>query len=455
MQIRGRLTLLFLMLASGILAAVLFAVFWMFRQNMTEAFYQGLASKAEVTVKTILPEIDKVQISDATWIAPDENTGLPYQDNISIFNSNYERVFSVHSDAVPVPVNDLANIYTRSRYKFEHFNLCAFGMSATGPNGSAYIVVAEGSPDSTAISKLRNVLIISFFLGIILVSATGWYYSGKALEPMSAIVREVEHIQPSDLSRRLQPGKNQDEIRKLAVTFNHLLERVERAFMMQKMFVSNVSHELKNPLTVIRSQLDVALQRDRSADEYKSALESVLDDIRDLSETEQRLLHLARVYTNPQHIEMAATRLDELIWQAADQLHKQFPGATATIHFSEMPEHGEDLEISANEPLLRMALVNIMNNACKYSPDNQVTLNAFFQTDGKHTLEIADNGPGIPDDEKLLVFEPFYRSPRHLLSVKGTGIGLSLVKSILDLHNVSVCIKDRNEGGSVFVLLFN
>jgi signal transduction histidine kinase len=152
---------------------------------------------------------------------------------------------------------------------------------------------------------------------------------------------------------------------------------------------------------------------------------------------------------------MAATRLDELIWQAADQLHKQFPGATATIHFSEMPEHGEDLEISANEPLLRMALVNIMNNACKYSPDNQVTLNAFFQTDGKHTLEIADNGPGIPDDEKLLVFEPFYRSPRHLLSVKGTGIGLSLVKSILDLHNVSVCIKDRNEGGSVFVLLFN
>ncbi|MFN5366811.1 MAG: hypothetical protein ACK5CH_15505, partial [Bacteroidota bacterium] len=144
MQIRGRLTLLFLMLASGILAAVLFAVFWMFRQNMTEAFYQGLASKAEVTVKTILPEIDKVQISDATWIAPDENSKLPYQDNISIFNSNYERVFSVHSDAVPVPVNDLANIYTRSRYKFEHFNLCAFGMSATGHNGSAYIVVAEG-----------------------------------------------------------------------------------------------------------------------------------------------------------------------------------------------------------------------------------------------------------------------------------------------------------------------
>lgn len=455
MQIRGRLTLLFLTLASGILAAVLFTVFWMFRQNMTEAFYQGLASKAEVTVKTVLPEIEKVQQSEPAWVAPEENSILPYQDNISIFNSNYERVFSVHNEAVPVPANDLANIYTRSRYKFDHFNLCAFGMSATGPDGSAYIVVAEGSMDPTATTRLRNVLIISFLLGIILMSATGWYYSGKALEPVSAIIREVEHIQPSDLSRRLQPGKNQDEIRKLAVTFNLLLERVERAFMMQKMFVSNVSHELKNPLTVIRSQLDVALQRDRSSSEYKNALESVLDDIRNLSETEQRLLHLARVYTSPQSIELSDTRLDELIWQAVDQLHKQFPGARATVHFSEMPENGEDLEIPANEPLLRMALVNIMNNACKYSPDNQVTLNALFSNNGRHVLEIADNGPGIPDEEKLLVFEPFYRSPRHLLSVRGTGIGLSLVKSILDLHNIAIRIENRVEGGAAFILSFN
>lgn len=455
MQIRSRLTLLFLMLASGILAAVLLTVFWMFRQNMTQAFYQGLASKAEVTVKTILPEIHKVPRAESAWIAPDDNSSLPYQDNISIFNSNYERVFSVHNDAVPVPANDLAIIYTRGQYKFNHFNLCAFGMSATGPNGSAFIVVAEGSLDQTATRRLRNVLIISFLLGIILVSATGWYYSGKVLEPVSAIIREVEHIQPSDLSRRLKPGSNKDEIQKLAVTFNLLLERVERALMMQKMFVSNVSHELKNPLTVIRSQLDVTLQRERSAETYKNALESVLEDIRNLSETEQRLLHLARVYTSPHNIEMSATRLDELIWQAADQLHKQFPDSKAVVHFSVMPENGEDLEIAANEPLLRMALLNIMNNACKYSPDKQVTLTASFHSGGQHTLEIADNGPGIPDHEKPLVFEPFYRSPRHLLSVKGTGIGLSLVKSILDVHNISVRVEDKPGGGCVFVLSFN
>ena len=102
-----------------------------------------------------------------------------------------------------------------------------------------------------------------------------------------------------------------------------------------------------------------------------------------------------------------------------------------------------------------MALVNIMNNACKYSPDNQVALNALFSPNGRHVLEIADNGPGIPDEEKLLVFEPFYRSPRHLLSVRGTGIGLSLVKSILDLHNIAIRIEDRVEGGSVFILSFN
>jgi signal transduction histidine kinase len=232
-----------------------------------------------------------------------------------------------------------------------------------------------------------------------------------------------------------------------------LLDRVERAFQMQRMFVSNVSHELKNPLTAIRAQLDVALQRDREPEIYRKALQSVLDDIQDLSETEQKLLYLARVYNSPQSIPLGPTRLDELLWQTMEQFKKQHPEYRASIEFGEMPESGDGLLVSANEPLLRLAILNLMSNACKYSPDQKVLIRAVFQPGGRHAIEVCDNGSGIPEAEKALIFEPFYRSPRHL-TIKGTGIGLSLVKSILNLHQIDLSVESPKHGGSVFRLVF-
>jgi signal transduction histidine kinase len=290
-------------------------------------------------------------------------------------------------------------------------------------------------------------------IGIFLVAISGWYYAGKALQPMSKIVSEVENIQPSDLSRRVDTGNNQDELARMAETFNNLLDRVERAFQMQRMFVSNVSHELKNPLTAIRAQLDVALQRDREPEIYRKALQSVLDDIQDLSETEQKLLYLARVYNSPQSIPLGPTRLDELLWQTMEQFKKQHPEYRASIEFGEMPESGDGLLVSANEPLLRLAILNLMSNACKYSPDQKVLIRAVFQPGGRHAIEVCDNGSGIPEAEKALIFEPFYRSPRHL-TIKGTGIGLSLVKSILNLHQIDLSVESPKHGGSVFRLVF-
>lgn len=453
MQIRARLTLLFMLLAAGILAAVLFVVFWMFKKNTEEAFFKALQSKAEVTAQTILRTGQYLEPLPPDWIAPEDEI-LPYQDNITIFDNAYNRVFTVRRDAAPVSVRDLQDIYQRGESRFSHFNLLAYGQKAISPVGFTYVVVAEGFCDPKELLELRNILLLSFLFGVMLVAGSGWYYAGKALQPVSNIVQEVGKIQPSDLSRRLHPGENMDEIAKLAATFNLLLDRVERAFQMQKMFVSNVSHELKNPLTAIRAQLDVLLNRERSPAVYQKALISVLEDVKGLSETEQKLLHLARVYTNPESITLEPTRLDELIWQAVEQLKKQYPDYQATFELGGMPEHSEALLVQANEPLLLLALLNLMNNACKYAPDNKVHIRAVFQSDGQHEIDICDNGAGIPDDEKALIFEPFYRSPRHL-TIKGTGIGLSLVKSILNLHQVDISVESPSTGGTIFRLFFN
>lgn len=452
MQIRARLTILFLFNAASILAGVLLAVYFLFKKNTEETFFQGLESKAEMTAQTALRDPAVLKPLPPYWIPPDGDT-LPYRDNISLFNDSYERVFAVHTDVPPVSVKDLQDIYTYRETRFRHYNLHALGRVVNSPDGRPFVVVVEGFCDPSQLVRLRSILLIGFFAGMILIAASGWYFAGQALAPMSNTVQEVEGIQPSDLSRRVATGENRDELARLAETFNRLLDRVEQAFRMQRMFLSNVSHELKNPLQAIRAQLDVVLSRERDPAAYRTALQSVLDDINALTEVEEELLQLARIYNEPAAIPLTLTRLDELIWQAKEQLQKRRLHFKIALDLGEMPEDEQLLLVRANEALLRTALLNLMDNGCKYSPDHRVHVRVRFRPDGAHEIEVGDNGPGIPAEEQSLIFEPFFRSPRHR-KVKGTGIGLSLVQSILNLHQIALSVESPAQGGTIFRMIF-
>jgi signal transduction histidine kinase len=445
MQIRTRLTLLFLLIAAGILASVLIVVFLIYRKNTLETFYGGLKSQTDITVNTMLGKGAALQPLPNTWPAPDGDT-LSYHDNVSIYNDAYDRVFSVHQEAVPVSAKAIQDVYLEGELRFRHFNHHAFG-------GGSYIVVADAYCDPAELYNLRNILVISFLFGIALLAASGWYFAGQALAPVSSIMNEVDALHPSDLSRRIPTSANRDEMYRLAETFNRLLDRVEHAFRMQRMFLSNVSHELRNPLTAIRTQLDVVLQRDREPAIYRKSLESVLDDVRSISDVEEKLLQLARIYNDPTAIKFGPIRLDELLWQVKDQLQKRRPEYRVAVEFQDMPASEEPLYVRANEALLRTAIINLMDNGCKYSADHRVWVRVRFREDGAHELDVCDQGPGIPPEEIALIFEPFFRSPRHL-QVKGTGVGLSLVQSILRLHHIDLAVLCPPEGGSVFQLRF-
>ncbi|HRI59129.1 MAG TPA: HAMP domain-containing sensor histidine kinase [Saprospiraceae bacterium] len=452
MQIRTRLTILFLFNAASILAGVLLAVYFLFKKYTEEAFFEGLKSKVDMTAQTALREPDKLHPLPPNWVSPDGDT-LPYRDNISLFNDAYERVFAVHSDVPPVSVKDLQDIYTQREIRFRHYNLHALGRVVNSPEGRPFVVVVEGFCDPSQLEQLRNILIVSFFIGMGLIATSGWYFSGQALAPMSKTVQEVESIQPSDLSRRVATGESRDELTHLASTFNRLLDRVEQAFRIQRMFLSNVSHELKNPLQAIRSQLDVTLSRERDNATYRTALQSVLDDVNAMTEVEEKLHQLARIYNDPSAIPFDSVRLDELIWQAKEQVRKRHEHYKIAVDLGEMPENEQFLNVRANEALLRTALLNLMDNACKYSPDHRTQVRVHFKPTGAHEVAIADNGPGIPEAELPLIFEPFFRSPRHR-QVKGTGIGLSLVQSILNLHQITLSVESKAQNGTIFKMIF-
>ena len=447
MQIRTRLTLRFILIVAFILQLSLFFIYFKFRNHIEDEFYSSLRSKAFMTAEMIVNQSPKEPI-----LGPSNNTPiqLPSRENFIIFNKDLKKVYAFSQNSKDeIPNSVLKQIKNHGEQRFLHGSLNALGIPYKSKFNQEYIIVSSAVFDSNNLINLRNILIFDFFLIIAFVAISGWLFAGQALNPVSNIMNQMDKILPSDLSKRLQTTSNKDELSRLAMTFNSLLDRIQYAFNIQKSFLSNVSHELKNPLTAIISQLEVVLAKERTSDEYNKTLTSVLDDVKELHEVSDQLMQLARINAINDKILFEKIRLDEMIWQAKASIIKNHPTYKVNFDVSELPADPEKLCVKGNEQLLKTALLNLFDNGCKFSPDSMVNVRIVFKEENNIAIEIMDRGPGISNEEKAMIFQPFYRSPKTN-NIKGSGIGLSLVDSILKLHNAVLDIETRENSGSVF-----
>lgn len=453
MQIRTKLTLQFIILVAGILLMSLCIIYIKFRQMTEDEFYDNLRSKALMTAEMVLHREDTFKPLEEKSEADSSASKLPFRENVMIFNTDLQLVFAFDRAATPLPKKTLLSLKSGNETRLQHGNLLAIGLRHTTHSGREYLVVAESVFNPEELKNLRNILIVTFFTCIGVVALGGWFYAGQAMSPVARIVNQVDKILPSDLRARLDAPNNHDEISRLVATFNRLLDRIQFAFRMQKNFISNVSHELKNPLSVIISQLEVALDKKRQADDYQATLASVLEDTRELSDTTEKLLQLARVHSEGADIVFEQVRLDEIMLQTRAVLLRLHPDYHISFDIEGAPDSEDQLCVRGNEPLLRSAFQNLMDNGCKFSPDKKVDVKIWFDPAGRHHVEITDRGPGIPAKDLQLIFQPFYRSSQNI-HIRGSGIGLSLVDSILKLHHIALEVASAKGKGTTFKLSF-
>ena len=452
MQIQKKLTLQFIIIVAGIMLFAMSFVYLQFQNILIDDFYNNLKSKAVMTAEmTVGYNNSKSNFPEENKEADDEIN--IYTENVSIYDMDFNKLYSYNHSSEEYDLSILQNIVEQKEYRFKSGKFRVLGSVYKNKNGIPYILISEAIFNQDYLNILANILIWISVILVIMVAFSGWVFAGQALSPIRKIMNEVDSIQTSDLNFRLSTTQKNDEISRLVVTFNSLLNRIQNVFDTQKQFLSNISHELKNPLSIIISQLEVILVKRRNEVEYVETLNSVLEDVKSLNEASEKLMQLARISSESALINQTAIRVDELLWSAKTMLNKSRPDYHIRIEIENLPEEESQMYTVGSEQLLKTALVNILENSCKYSNSQEVVISLSINESKKIVIEIRDQGIGIPDEELELVYEPFYRSTISN-NFKGSGIGLSLVSSILNLHNIEYKLRNNSDGGTTTTLYF-
>ncbi|MBI1226002.1 MAG: HAMP domain-containing protein [Bacteroidetes bacterium] len=451
MNILAKLTLRFSAIVASILTLFSVAVFVFSARFRSGEFYDRLESRATTTARLLVTvqEVDKalLRIIDQNSIP-----ALP-EEQVLIFDKNNEIDYSsVESPTITYEPDFIEKVRREGKIFFRTGDIEQVGLRYREVEGE-YVVIASAYDrfGRRKLKNLRTILLIGWLVGIGITVPAGWIFAQQGLAPLAKMNDQVASINAGNLDRRLDEGNRTDEIARLAMNFNLMLKRLETAFEMQQSFVANASHELRTPLAVMRSQLQVTLSKDRTAEEYRATLQSLLDDTDAFARLTTGLLHLAQSNMDNQRFRFTPCRVDETLFTAQEELAKLHPEYHFQMDYDALPDDEEALTVQGNEQLLSIAFLNFMDNACKFSPDHTVHI-SLISTQGRLEIRFRDNGIGIPLDEQEKVFNAFHRASNAQGVAKGHGIGLSLCQKIAQLHGGEIELKSSQGKGSIFIV---
>lgn len=316
------------------------------------------------------------------------------------------------------------------------------------------VIIEIATTKEILTSTLENILyILSFILPIVLIFSIigGNFLIYKSFLPIEKILVELKQINANDLSARLKTSKNKDEVNQLVKEVNNLLIRLESSFEKISQFSSDASHELKTPLTIIRGEIEISLRKERSIDEYKEVLASSLSEIIVIEQTINDLLFLAKNKKDITIDNQENIYFDEIIDESINEV-KNF----AKLNKIEINFILEDtIEYKGYSNLLKIALKNILKNAIQFSHANSQIIVKSYKKDSFFEISVQDFGIGIAKDEQIKIFEKFYRTDKSRnKNSGGTGLGMSIVKKIVDIHKGIINIDSKENFGTTISISF-
>jgi signal transduction histidine kinase len=309
-----------------------------------------------------------------------------------------------------------------------------------------YLVI-EKEANQRALNTLREFAFGSLLMLFIASIGVGWSVAGRVLRPIGRITDVARDIQATDLSRRINLKGPDDELKQLADTFDGMLGRIDDAFESQREFIHEASHELRNPLAVIRTNIDVTLaDPDATPDDLRHTAEVVQKSTERMS----RLVDDLLVYARKGSLSLERERVDaaDVVAEATDE----FTATAEAQHIRLECETERDLWVDADRLALRQALANLLANALRVSPQNTTVRVSAGRKPGWIWLGVEDQGPGIASADQDRVFQRFYRGDAANGEARRSGLGLTIVRQIAEAHGGEVRLVSEPGEGAAFAI---
>ena len=311
------------------------------------------------------------------------------------------------------------------------------------PVATVYVAQSLTSVNQT-LGAFAFFLLLSFAGAVLLIVVSGFWLARTAISPINEIAQAAEEIGGGDLTKRLNWEGRRDELGALAARFDDMLARLEAAFARERQFISDASHELKTPLTVINANAQM-LERwgDRDDAVRHEALEAIRAESAQMARVINAMLTLAKTDSS-ETLPFEPLNLRPVIGDVANALRPRAAEKGLTLE----TKCDGDAYVLGEPGLLRQLIVNLTENAIKFTSHGGVTISMHAENSHAH-LDVTDTGPGIPHDALPHVFERFYRAdPAHSRSVEGTGLGLAVVNSIVRAHGGTINVKSSVGSGT-------
>jgi len=317
--------------------------------------------------------------------------------------------------------------------------------------GGRAFLVQIGSPlkeELETLDDFQKYLLMFVPLLLLAASIVGYWLSRKALAPVDALTRTARNISGHNLSSRLQKLETGDELQRLSDTLNEMLARIESAFLRVTQFTADASHELRTPVALIRTEAELALRRSRDENEYREALQHILQESDRTTKLIEELLTLARADSGREALDMRPIDLLPALREVAAGWRQ-----VAALRSLRFEEHfaAESLRVLGDESALRRVVGVLLDNAFKYtSAPGAVTL-SVEQKDSEALIRVEDTGIGIAGEDQPRIFERFYRVDKaRSRNLGGSGLGLAIAQWIVQLHRGSITVESKLGSGSLF-----
>jgi two-component system sensor histidine kinase ArlS len=432
---------------------VMAVIYMSFNDFRRDEFKERFRQRLEFTSHFISKSKDFEE--EAPVFFNENSDNILLDETILIFNSDKELIYSTIKDRNVTWDSALLKELDEKKIIYTEKTVPEIYAALRNINGENYYILTSAF-DTNGKSKLeylKYLLITAYVMSTLLIGFFSYYFMGQFLRPLEDLNTEISEVTAHKLTKQIPVQQSNDEINVLAKSFNTMIARLDDVFQSQKDFTASASHEIRTPITRMAFQLENLIKFENHSPETLSSLKQIQRDVYQLSDLTNSLLLLTKFDKENIQTIYEEVRIDEVIFEAFEAVEKSYPSLKLDFLISEDTSENGLLTISGIQSLLVIVFINLFKNAAVYSDDAEVDV-LITETHDQLTVDVISHGNTIPEEEQAKLFEAFMRG-NNSQNISGSGLGLRIVKRILEYHNAKIKYSSPAENTNKFAITFN